>query len=41
MAREVAISPFRFIRIFEAVFGATPHQFRLRSGLDHSNQLLR
>lgn len=40
VAREVAISPFHFIRIFEAVFGATPHQFRLRSRLDRAKQLL-
>lgn len=28
LAREVQISPFHFIRQFEAVFGVTPHQFR-------------
>lgn len=40
VAREVAISPFHFIRIFDAVFGATPHQFRMRSRLDRAKQLL-
>lgn len=40
VAREVAISPFHFIRIFEAVFGATPHQFRMRSKLERAKQLL-
>ncbi len=40
VAREVAISPFHFIRIFEAVFGATPHQFRMQSRLDRAKQLL-
>ena len=29
LAREVRISPFHFIRQFEAVFGVTPHQFRI------------
>jgi AraC-type DNA-binding domain-containing proteins len=28
LAAEVRISPFHFIRQFEAVFGVTPHQFR-------------
>jgi AraC-like DNA-binding protein len=40
VAREVAISPFHFIRQFEAVFGTTPHQFRMRSRLDRAKQLL-
>ena len=34
VAREVGISPFHFIRQFEAVFGLTPHQFRIQSRLD-------
>jgi AraC-like DNA-binding protein len=40
VAREVAISPFHFIRQFEAVFGVTPHQFRMRSRLGRAKHLL-
>lgn len=40
IAREVAISPYHFIRQFEAVFGVTPHQFRIRSRLDRAQLLL-
>jgi AraC-like DNA-binding protein len=40
IAREVAISPYHFIRQFEAVFGMTPHQFRIQSRLDRSKLLL-
>ena len=40
VARAVAISPFHFIRRFEAVFGVTPHQFRTRRRLDRAKQLL-
>jgi AraC-like DNA-binding protein len=40
VAREVAISPFHFIRQFEAVFGLTPHQFRTRCRLDRAKRLL-
>jgi AraC-like DNA-binding protein len=40
VAREAAMSPFHFIRQFEAVFGETPHQFRIRSRLDRAKQLL-
>jgi AraC-like DNA-binding protein len=40
LAREVQISPFHFIRQFEAVFGVTPHQFRIQSRLDLAKQLL-
>jgi AraC-like DNA-binding protein len=40
IARNVAISPFHFIRQFEAVFGATPHQFRMRARLERAKQLL-
>ena len=40
VAREVRISPFHFIRQFEAVFGSTPHQFRIQSRLDHARRLL-
>jgi AraC-like DNA-binding protein len=40
VARHVQISPFHFIRQFEAVFGATPHQFRIQSRLDRAKHLL-
>ena len=40
VAREVGISPFHFIRQFEAVFGFTPHQFRIQSRLDRAKRLL-
>jgi AraC-like DNA-binding protein len=40
IAREVRMSPFHFIRQFEALFGLTPHQFRIRSRLDQAKILL-
>ena len=40
LAREVRISPFHFIRQFEAVFGVTPHQFRIGSRIDLAKELL-
>ena len=40
LAREVRISPFHFIRQFEAVFGVTPHQFRIQTRLDEAKALL-
>jgi AraC-like DNA-binding protein len=40
IARDVQISPFHFIRLFEAVFGVTPHQFRIQSRLDAAKDLL-
>jgi AraC-like DNA-binding protein len=40
LARELQISPFHFIRQFEAVFGVTPHQFRIQSRLDDAKHLL-
>ena len=40
LARDVHISPFHLIRQFEAVFGATPHQFRQASRLELARQLL-
>jgi AraC-like DNA-binding protein len=39
LAREVRISPFHFIRQFEAVCGITPHQFRIQTRLDAARQL--
>jgi AraC-like DNA-binding protein len=40
VAREAAMSPFHFIRRFEAVFGETPHQFRIHSRLERARHLL-
>jgi AraC-like DNA-binding protein len=40
LASEVGVSPFHFIRQFEAVFGVTPHQFRMASRLDLARHLL-
>ena len=40
VAREAAISPFHFIRRFQAVFGETPHQFRIQSRLERARHLL-
>jgi AraC-like DNA-binding protein len=40
LAREVRISPFHFIRQFEAVFGVTPHQFRIQSRVELAKRLL-
>jgi AraC-like DNA-binding protein len=40
LAHEVCISPFHFIRQFEAVFGATPHQFRIASRIELAKTLL-
>jgi AraC-like DNA-binding protein len=40
LAREVRISPFHFIRQFEAVFGVTPHQYRIQTRLETARQLL-
>ena len=40
VAREAGMSPFHFIRRFEALFGLTPHQFRMRARLDDAKFLL-
>jgi AraC-like DNA-binding protein len=40
LARHAQISPFHFIRQFEALFGTTPHQFRIQSRLDLAKRLL-
>jgi hypothetical protein len=34
------MSPYHFIRQFQAVFGETPHQYRLRARLDRAKYLL-
>jgi AraC-like DNA-binding protein len=40
LARAVQISPFHFIRQFEALFGMTPHQFRIQARVDEAKRLL-
>jgi AraC-like DNA-binding protein len=40
VARLVGVSRFHFIRQFEAVFGVTPHQFRINARLERARQLL-
>jgi AraC-like DNA-binding protein len=40
VAREAAMSPFHFIRRFEAMFGETPHQFRIQARVDRAKHLL-
>jgi AraC-like DNA-binding protein len=40
VARAAGMSPFHFIRRFQAMFGDTPHQVRIRSRLDRAKQLL-
>jgi len=40
VAKAAGLSPSHFIRQFEALFGETPHQFRMRSRIEHAQQLL-
>jgi AraC-like DNA-binding protein len=40
IASEAGISQFHFIRQFEALFGATPHQLRIQTRLDQAKLLL-
>jgi AraC-like DNA-binding protein len=40
VAQRVEISPFHFIRQFEAVFGKTPHQLRIHTRLERAKRLL-
>lgn len=40
VARAAAMSPFHFIRQFTALFGDTPHQFRIRARLERARYLL-
>jgi AraC-like DNA-binding protein len=40
LAREVRISPYHFIRQLEALFGVTPHQYRIQVRLDRARELL-
>jgi AraC-like DNA-binding protein len=39
-AQLAGISTFHFIRQFDAVFGATPHQYRIEARLDRARRLL-
>jgi AraC-like DNA-binding protein len=40
IARQSGMSPFHFIRQFAAVFGETPHQFRIGTRLNRAKLLL-
>lgn len=40
VARAAGVSPFHFIRVFEKLFGVTPHQFRTRARLERARSLL-
>jgi AraC-like DNA-binding protein len=40
VAREAALSTFHFIRRFRALFGETPHQFRIRARIERAKHLL-
>lgn len=40
IAGRVRLSPFHFIRVFGALFGDTPHQFRTRVRVDRAKALL-
>jgi AraC-like DNA-binding protein len=40
VARQAGMSPFHFIRRFEALFGLTPHQFRIACRMDRARVLL-
>ncbi|WAS91311.1 helix-turn-helix transcriptional regulator [Nannocystis punicea] len=40
IAREAGLSPYHFIRQFAAVFGATPHQYRIEARLEQAKRLL-
>jgi AraC-like DNA-binding protein len=40
VASQVEISLFHFIRQFEAVFGETPHQLRIRTRIERAKRLL-
>jgi AraC-like DNA-binding protein len=40
VAQEAAMSPFHFILRFGAMFGVTPHQFRIPARLERARHLL-
>lgn len=39
-AREAAVSPYHFIRVFRGAFGETPHAFRTRVRIERARHLL-
>jgi len=40
VARASGLTRFHFIRLFKAIFGETPHQYRLRAQIDKAKNLL-
>ena len=40
VARHAGISPYHFIRMFEATFGVTPHRYRTGVRLERARRLL-
>ena len=40
IARRIGIAPHYFIRLFRAVFGDTPHQYRTNAQIEHAKHLL-
>ena len=40
LAREAALSPFHFLRLFRSAFGETPHQYLTRVRIDAAKRLL-
>jgi AraC-like DNA-binding protein len=40
VARGSGLTRFHFIRLFKAIFGETPHQFRLRARVEKAKHLL-
>jgi AraC-like DNA-binding protein len=40
VARASGLTRFHFIRLFKAIFGETPHQYRSRAQIDKSKHLL-
>jgi AraC-like DNA-binding protein len=40
VAQKAGLSPFHFIRLFKAVFGETPHQYRSNAQIERAKTLL-
>jgi AraC-like DNA-binding protein len=40
VAHDAGMSPYHFIRQFEALFGRTPHQYRIDARIEHAKRLL-
>ena len=40
LSRELGLSPFQFIRQFQALFGQTPHQLRIQARIELAKTLL-